>query len=139
MIDKVNRKLLEARKAKDKTLVSIYSMVKSELINNSKSAKPKDAIDVVRVYAKMLEKAACGFTSGDKFNELQEEVKVIRALLPKEMEENELRLFIEQIFMVRLDFETMNVGEIIKTIKHATGSSNGKVIADTVKRIKESK
>lgn len=130
MLAKINEAILVARKARDKFKVKVLSTLKAELINNSKAKKPLQDMRAVSGYAKKLEKAAQAFAKTDRYEDLLNEIMVIKEFLPKPMAPERIKEKVKELFVDSIG--PYNKGEMIKTLKDSLGPENGKYIVQYV-------
>lgn len=139
LLDNVNKILLELRKTGSTSEAKCLTLLKSELINNSKAKKQQDQLKVVQAFHKTLLKAAQTYEDSGADTHAEQfrlEAGFVEQFLPKQMSNDEVVIFIETCFLVHLNYENLTMGQIIGKIKKAIGdkTSNGQLIAQEVKR-----
>jgi uncharacterized protein YqeY len=130
MLETVNEKVLSARKSGDKFSTGVLQLVKAELLNNQKTDKPKDELEVVRSYAKKLGKSLEAYKGMAQYDELAKELDLVKTLLPAEASEDEIRAKIKEYLDHNSD---RNMGMIMKAIKPFFPSADGAVMSKLVK------
>ena len=86
MKEQINELINKARKENSPSLL-IYTLIKSELVNNEHSKHPLSDIDVLRKMIKEREKAETSYLENDRkdlANKERVEIIEIKKLLPKE-------------------------------------------------------
>lgn len=93
-IEKLDALIRETRLNKSSDL-QIYTYLKSVLMANSKEKKPLDDEEALRRYRKTVTKSMLHYTDQEPF---LKELRLIDALLPKLMSEDNIRLTIRGMF-----------------------------------------
>ena len=161
---KIDNLIKEAYKANDKVSLNAYRNIKSELqkVLTSKNAPEYSDtlfLQVVSKYAKRLEDAICQFKPGSEIiKEYENELEVVKKLLPKPISEKDIREVIENDeeffnkYWVTLDNENSpeyqnggegtimklqipkkDMGKCIKYLKDKFPTADGKLISDIIK------
>lgn len=140
LLEQINNRLNTIKKSEEREVYEIkaLTLLKSELINNTKAKKPQDELKLTQGYHKSLLKTAEVYrTNGALAHERQflNEAGFVAQFLPKQMTDDEVVNFISMAFKIH-DYEGLGMGEIIGKIKNGIGdkTSNGKLIASEVKK-----
>lgn len=131
MLTELNKKIIEARKGGDKFSAGVFNLVKAELLNNQKEAKPKPEVDVVKSYSKKLTKAISAYEGHAHFDELQRELDLIKSLLPEELSEEDIQAAVNQYLANHPDEK--HIGKVIGTLKGQLPNADGSTLAKIVK------
>lgn len=98
MMDQVNNDIKEAMKAKQQERLDALRMLKAEYIKNNTASKPTDELSVTVAHAKRLQDSLEMYQAGtDAHTKILKELDVIKAYLPKAMEESEVVALINDI------------------------------------------
>lgn len=98
MMDQVNSDIKEAMKAKQQERLDALRMLKAEYIKNNTATKPTDELTVTVAHAKRLQDSLEMYQSGTPAHDkILKELDVIKAYLPKSMEEAEVVALINEI------------------------------------------
>lgn len=128
MLNKINQKIIEAMKAKDSFKADALKMVKTELQNNQKSKSPQSEISVISSYYKKLAKGL-EIENADFVAKVKAEMAVVAEFVPKELTDDEIRVFISK-------HSTLPSNEIMKNVKKDIEESgnlfDGKRVRDLV-------
>lgn len=115
ILTKVNKEILLAKKSGQKERANSLVLLKSELLNNEKTEKPKEEIQVAISYAKKLEKALDLYEDEVKISELKKEISVIKEFLPKELTSEEIKEGVR--YFLKSNPELNNMGLAMKSLK----------------------
>lgn len=131
MMDQVNNDIKEAMKAKQQERLDALRMLKAEFIKNNTAPKPVDELSVAVAHAKRLSDSLEMYDKGsDAYNKIQKELEVIKAYLPKEMEESEVVALINDIKAKG----AKDMGSIMKELQpQIKGRFDGKRASELVK------
>lgn len=136
MLSKVDSLIKENFKAGKKDTVAALRLVKSELLNNQKTAKPREELDVVKSYYKRLNKSLDAFSKHpDRQEEIQKEIAIIKTLLPEMPSEQKIRDHVE-VTVQNWKSQTnagLNPGVIIGSVKKQLPNADGGLVAKLVK------
>lgn len=133
LLKKLNKSIIIAKKGGNKPRANALVLLKSELLNNEKDKKPKDELVVAKSYKKKLEKSLDLYKNTDQYFELKNEIVFIEEALPEEMSDEEVVKMIDLCFKTH-DYEGLHMGQIISKLRGALNTSNGKLIAEEVKK-----
>ena len=133
MLKEINEKIILAKKSGDKFTSNALLMVKSDLLNNQKTEKPKGELEVVKSYVKKLSKSLEAFKNTDKYNELEKEYLFVKDLLPPEMSEDQVRLVVSE-YVAKNPLEK-NMGKVMGALKSQLKDVDGGVLSKIVKEM----
>lgn len=98
LMDQVNNDIKEAMKAKQQERLDALRMLKAEYIKNNTAPKPTDELSVTVGHAKRLQDSLEMYQAGTPAHDkIMKELEVIKAYLPKSMDESEVVALINQI------------------------------------------
>lgn len=132
MIDLINKKIIEAKKNKDKFTANVFVLLKSEFLNNEKSKNKIDETELVKKYAKKLSKTLKMYENTDKYEDLEKEYNLIKELLPKQLSEEDTRKYVEEYLKQNPSSE---IGKTIGSIKKKLDNVDGAILAKVVKEV----
>jgi len=132
MIDLINKKIIEAKKNKDKFTANVFVLLKSEFLNNEKSKNKIDETELIKKYAKKLSKTLKMYENTDKYEDLEKEYNLIKELLPKQLSEEETRKYVKEYLKQNPSSE---VGKTIGSIKKKLDNVDGAILAKVVKEV----
>ncbi len=105
MVEQLEKDMIEAMKNKDKERLVVIRMVKASLkqeqIDRKKEINDDLLIDVVNKQIKMRKDSISEFEKGnrqDLINKTQQEIDVLMAYLPEQLDEKEVLNIIDEIF-----------------------------------------
>lgn len=112
--DQVSAEIIAAMKAKDKTKLNALRYLKKLFIENDTSKSPKPEDDILIAHAKKTKDSLEMFPEGSvQRDEIQEEIKVLEAYLPKQLSEQEVQAIIDDI---KSKLENPNMGSLMKEL-----------------------
>jgi uncharacterized protein YqeY len=118
MLGTVNEKVLSARKSGDKFSTGVLQLVKAELLNNQKTDKPKDELEVVRSYAKKLGKSLEAYKGMAQYDELAKELDLVKTLLPVELSEQDIQYALSAyVFCHAVEKDPKSMGKLMGAMK----------------------
>ncbi len=131
LMEQVNNDIKEAMKAKQQERLDALRMLKAEYIKNNTAPKPTDELTITIAHAKRLSDSLEMYEKGSAaFEKIQKEIEVIKAYLPKAMEESEVVALIQKI----KDAGAKDMGSIMKELQpQIKGKFDGKRASDLVK------
>ncbi len=131
LMEQVNNDIKEAMKAKQQERLDALRMLKAEYIKNNTAPKPIDELTITIAHAKRLSDSLEMYEKGSAaFEKIQKEIEVIKAYLPKAMEESEVVALIQKI----KDAGAKDMGSIMKELQpQIKGKFDGKRASDLVK------
>ena len=105
MLDKLNKDMIEAMKAKDKDKLTVIRMVKAaikqEVIDHKKEENDDLLIDVVNKQIKMRRDSISEFEKGDRsdlIEKTQSEIDILMNYLPEQLSDTEVEEIINSVF-----------------------------------------
>ncbi|MBQ2640320.1 MAG: GatB/YqeY domain-containing protein [Bacilli bacterium] len=105
MLEKLNKDMIEAMKAKDKDKLTVIRMVKAaikqEVIDHKKEENDDLLIDVVNKQIKMRRDSISEFEKGDRedlIEKTKEEIDILMAYLPEQLSDTEVEDIINKVF-----------------------------------------
>lgn len=132
LFEQINEHIKEAMKAKDKDRLEALRMLKAKFIENKTSAKPREEMDVVISYTKMLKDSMESFPAGHEARpKIENEMKILSVYLPQAMAEEEVKAIIQSIIAKQ---PGMQMGMVMKELTpQIKGRFDGKRANDLVK------
>ncbi|MDB4330270.1 GatB/YqeY domain-containing protein [bacterium] len=131
MLNDINKKIIEAKKARDKFTANSFNLLKSELLNNQKVEKPKAELEVVKSYVKKLSKSLPSFEGTERHAELVKEYDLVKTLLPEEMSVDAIRVAVKDY--LSQNPEVNHMGKAIGALKGQLENAEGALLAKVVK------
>jgi uncharacterized protein YqeY len=131
LMERVNNDIKEAMKAKQQERLDALRMLKAEYIKNNTAPKPTDELSVTVAHAKRIQDSLEMYEAGTPAHDkIVKELEVIKAYLPKQMEESEVVALINDIkFRGAKD-----MGSIMKELQsQIKGRFDGKRASELVK------
>ena len=137
--EKIEKMIMEALKAGEKTKAGAFRMLKSEFIvfKTAKNAKPLDEAAEIAIIKKMIkqrQEAAKEYLAAGRLeladNEL-EEVDVLKPLLPAEITEEEIKEAVKEISNTTEPVKK-NMGIFMKAVKSKYPTADGKTVSQIV-------
>ena len=137
--EKIEKMIMEALKAGDKTKAGAFRMLKSEFIvfKTAKNAKPLDEAAEITIIKKMIKQrqdAAKEYLAAGRLeladNEL-EEVDVLKPLLPAEITEEEIKEAVKEVSNT-IEPVKKNMGVFMKAVKSKYPTADGKTVSQIV-------
>lgn len=131
LMDQVNNDIKEAMKAKQQERLDALRMLKAEFIKNNTSPRPTDELSITIGHAKRLQDSLEMYQAGTEAHvKIVKELEVIKAYLPKQMEEAEVVTLINDIKARG----AKDMGAIMKELQpQIKGKFDGKRASDLVK------
>ena len=137
--EKIEKMIMEALKAGEKTKAGAFRMLKSEFIvfKTAKNAKPLDEAAEIAIIKKMIkqrQEAAKEYLAAGRLeladNEL-EEVDVLKPLLPAEITEEEIKEAVKEVSNTTEPVKK-NMGIFMKAVKSKYPTADGKTVSQIV-------
>ena len=137
--EKIEKMIMEALKAGEKTKAGAFRMLKSEFIvfKTAKNAKPLDEAAEIAIIKKMIkqrQEAAKEYLAAGRLeladNEL-EEVDVLKPLLPAEITEEEIKEAVKEVSNTTEPVKK-NMGVFMKAVKSKYPTADGKTVSQIV-------
>ena len=139
MIEKLDKDMIEAMKAKDKDRLTVIRMVKASLkqeqIDHKKEINDELLIDVVNKQIKMRKDSISEFEKGnrqDLIDKTQQEIDVLMEYLPEQLSIEEVNKVIDEIFD---EVKPSGQKDMGKVMKEATAKLKGKADMKEVSNI----
>ena len=130
MVEKLDKDMIEAMKAKDKEKLTVIRMVKASLkqeqIDHKKEINDDLLIDVVNKQIKMRKDSITEFEKGnraDLVEKTQNEIDILMAYLPEQLSSEEVIKVIDEIFE---DVKPESQKDMGKVMKEAQAKLKGK-------------
>ena len=130
MVEKLDKDMIEAMKAKDKDKLTVIRMVKASLkqeqIDHKKEINDDLLIDVVNRQIKMRKDSITEFEKGnrqDLIDKTQEEINILMNYLPEQLSKEEVEKVINDIFEEIKPTGPKDMGNVMK---EATAKLKGK-------------
>ena len=143
MVEKLDKDMIEAMKAKDKEKLTVIRMVKASLkqeqIDHKKEINDDLLIDVVNKQIKMRKDSITEFEKGnraDLVEKTQNEIDILMAYLPEQLSSEEVIKVIDEIFEDIKPESQKDMGKVMKSAKEKIGAAaDGKTINEVVKSL----
>ncbi len=139
MVEKLDKDMIEAMKAKDKEKLTVIRMVKASLkqeqIDHKKEINDDLLIDVVNKQIKMRKDSITEFEKGnraDLVEKTQNEIDILMAYLPEQLSSEEVIKVIDEIFAEVKPESQKDMG---KVMKEAQAKLKGKADMKEVSKI----
>mgnify|MGYP004458374363 FL=1 len=121
MVEKLDKDMIEAMKAKDKEKLTVIRMVKASLkqeqIDHKKEINDDLLIDVVNKQIKMRKDSITEFEKGnraDLVEKTQNEIDILMAYLPEQLSNEEVIKVIDEIFAEVKPESQKDMGKVMK-------------------------
>lgn len=121
MVEKLDKDMIEAMKAKDKEKLTVIRMVKASLkqeqIDHKKEINDDLLIDVVNKQIKMRKDSITEFEKGnraDLVEKAQNEIDILMAYLPEQLSSEEVIKVIDEIFAEVKPESQKDMGKVMK-------------------------
>lgn len=138
MMDRVSEEIKEAMKSKDKARLDALRMLKSALIENSTSAKPKPEVEVAIAHVKKLKDSLESFPAGSpEVAKIQAEISCLAGYLPQPMTKDQLEKLVRDYLSGN---PAADFGTVMKVVApEIKGRFDGREATDIIKSILASK
>ena len=139
MID-INKKIMEAMKAKDKVASETYKLLKAKILEfkTAKNAREYNDSEEIALINKMISErtdAAIIYLENNRQDLADDEyaqIKVLQGLLPDLPTEEDINEYLDQYYPNGIEKRSM--GLVIKEVKSALIGADGKVVSECVKK-----
>ena len=139
MID-INKKIMEAMKAKDKVASETYKLLKAKILEfkTAKNAREYNDSEEIALINKMISErtdAATIYLENNRQDLADDEyaqIKVLQELLPDLPTEEDINEYLDQYYPNGID--KCSMGLVIKEVKGALVGADGKIISECVKK-----
>jgi uncharacterized protein len=132
MLERINKEIKEAMKAKEKEKLQALRYIKSMLMENSTSKKPTTDMDVIVRHHKKTKEAIILYPDGHAMKRAAEfEVNIIESYLPQQLSEAQV---VEIINSIKSNLDNPNIVAIMKELQpKIKGQFDGKRASELVK------
>lgn len=139
MID-INKKIMEAMKAKDKVASETYKLLKAKILEfkTAKNAREYNDSEEIALINKMISErtdAATIYLENNRQDLADDEyaqIKVLQELLPDLPTKEDINEYLDQYYPNGIEKRSM--GLVIKEVKGALVGADGKVVSECVKQ-----
>ena len=134
MFDQVTSDIKEAMKAKEKAKLNALRYLKSLLLENKTSGKPKPELDVVVAHQKKLSASLESYPAeSEQRQKIVEEIAFLKPYLPEQMNEDDVKSIIKDILS---KMEKPNIGMVMKELSpQIKGKFDGKAANKIVQEL----
>ena len=134
MFDQVTSDIKEAMKAKEKDRLNALRYLKSLLLENKTSGKPKPEIDVVVAHQKKLNASLESYPpESEQRQKIVDEIEFLKPYLPAPMSEEDVKAIIKEILS---KMEKPNIGMVMKELSpQIKGKFDGKAANKIVQEL----
>ncbi len=141
--EKILNDYKEALKQRDTVRSSTLSFLRAEMMNVAVEKKKKlldddDVLAVIRKQIKQRQDSIEQFEKGNRRDLADKEIKereILKAYLPAQLSEEELRKIIEEIIIATGAQGAKDMGKVMKEVKAKVAqSADGKLVSDLVKK-----
>lgn len=131
LMEQVNNDIKDAMRAKAQDRLDALRMLKAEFIKNNTAPKPTDELSVTIGHAKRIQDSLEMYQAGTPAHDkILAELEVVKAYLPKQMEESEVVAMINDIKAKG----AKDMGSLMKELQPLIkGKFDGKRASDLVK------
>jgi len=141
MIEKIEKEMINAAKAKDKIRLSALRMLKAALHNREIDSKgglsEKDALQVMSSMVKQRRDSIEQFRNGARMDLVEKEEKelaIIQEFMPEQMSEEDIKKAIEAAVEEVGAASVRDMGKVMKALVPViTGKADGKMVSEMVK------
>ncbi|MBF0361610.1 MAG: GatB/YqeY domain-containing protein [Oligoflexia bacterium] len=135
LLEKIGNDIKEAMKAQEKERLSALRCLKSSLLENKTSAKPKAELDVVVAYCKKIKDSIETFPANDpNRDKLHREIEFLKVYMPQELTEDEVKNIISSI--IASFPQKPNLGMVMKELSpQIKGRFDGKLANQIVQEM----
>jgi hypothetical protein len=140
--EKIFNDYKEAMKNKDTLKSSVLNFLRAELINvafakKKKSLEDGEVVQVIRKQMKARQDSIAQFTQGNRLDLADKEKKeseILKAYLPPELSEEEIKKIIEEAITATGAQELKDMGKVMKEVTaKVAGKADNKLVSDLVK------
>jgi len=140
--EKIEKDLIEALRAKDRTRMAALRLLKSALENKRielmKALKDEEVINVLRSEAKKRKESIEAYEAAERDDLVKvekEELEIIESYLPAQMSEEEVEKKVKEIFE-KIPEDQRDFGKVMGMVmKELKGKADGAVVNKVVKKI----
>lgn len=141
MIDKIQKKMVEAMKLKNKELVSVLRDIKNRLTQFEKEKgrlTGDDCIFVLNKMAKARKQSIEMYSKAERsdlVNKEKYELKIIEDYLPKQLDKEEMTTIIIDLIKSEHCSGIRDMGKLMKKFNEEHLGQDGKIVSSIVKRL----
>ena len=138
LLEKINRSLQAAMKAREELRLSVLRMIKSKILYVNARGDLADAeiIKIINKYGKDLKEAIVEFEKGGRIAEterLKAEIAIVQEYLPKELSPEEIKAAVEGIITEIGATSNKEMGKIMKEVLARYPGIDGKLVSQIVR------
>ena len=141
MLEKINADLTSAMKNQDKFTLSVLRMLKSEIIAESRKGALHDLTDedVMKVIKHQVKVRKDSVSEYEKYGktdtvaDLNKEIEVLSAYLPKEMTEEEINKVIDEVFKELNPTSIKEMGNVMRNVSAKITNADMGLVSKLVK------
>lgn len=143
ILEKIDSDFKQAYKEQKQDAVSTLRMLlaalKNERIKKGVDLNDDDVIKIIKSEIKKRKESILEYEKGnrqDLANKEKKELEFLNPYLPKQMDENEIKLAVEKILAQLSDSEKENIGKVMgKVMAELNGQADGSLVKKTVQEI----
>lgn len=141
MLEKFNKDIINAMKAKDQTRLTVLRMVKGAMqldsINNKKEINDELLIDNVSKQIKLRNDSIIEFEKANR-NDLieknKEEIEILKEYLPTQLTSDEIDAILNEVFDIVKPTSSKDMGAIMREVTpKVKGRADMKLVSDKIK------
>lgn len=141
MLEKFNKDIINAMKAKDQTRLTVLRMVKGAMqldsINNKKEINDELLIDNVSKQIKLRNDSIIEFEKANR-NDLieknKEEIEILKEYLPTQLTSDEIDAILNEVFDTVKPTSSKDMGSIMREVTpKVKGRADMKLVSDKIK------
>ena len=141
MLEKFNKDIINAMKAKDQTRLTVLRMVKGAMqldsINNKKEINDELLIDNVSKQIKLRNDSIVEFEKANR-NDLieknKEEIEILKEYLPTQLTSDEIDAILNEVFDTVKPTSSKDMGSIMREVTpKVKGRADMKLVSDKIK------
>lgn len=141
MLEKFNKDIINAMKAKDQTRLTVLRMVKGAMqldsINNKKEINDELLIDNVSKQIKLRNDSIIEFEKANR-NDLieknKEEIEILKEYLPTQLTSDEIDEILNEVFDIVKPTSSKDMGSIMREVTpKVKGRADMKLVSDKIK------
>jgi uncharacterized protein len=140
--EKILNDYKEAMKSRDTLKSSVLNFLRADMINMAVAKKKNklddnEVISVIKKQIKQRQDSVEQFTKGNRLDMAEkenEELQILKAYLPSELSQDEIKQIIEEIIIATGAQGLKDMGRVMKEITaKIAGGADGKVVSELVK------
>lgn len=141
MLEKFNKDIINAMKAKDQTRLTVLRMVKGAMqldsINNKKEINDELLIDNVSKQIKLRNDSIIEFEKAnrkDLIEKNKEEIEILKEYLPTQLTSDEIDAILNEVFDTVKPTSSKDMGSIMREVTpKVKGRADMKLVSDKIK------